>query len=351
MTITRKVRGVFEKVPGSDSWWICYYDAAGKKRREKVGPRGAAIELVEKRRTQARLQVKMPEKFRARPATFGELYDAAHPSPDYKGAIVRDEFADRIAETITPEDIREFLRSREWAPATRNRYLSVLKKTYRLAEESGKVKKNPARFVRMEREDNARIRYLNQHKPLKTEHDYLRPCVTEEGRLRAVIVKHFPKMLPHFDVALNTGLRRKEQYSLEWTDVNLERKLVTVRHAKNGRTRHVPLNSVALAAFKKLLPSMEKANRVFVPVKGKKALQSSRYWFDKVIAEAGVKDFTWHCLRHTFASRLVMNGVDIRTVQELLGHRSLNLTARYSHLSPGHLSGAVEKLVSVSGRI
>ena len=69
-----------------------------------------------------------------------------------------------------------------------------------------------------------------------------------------------------------------------------------------------------------------------------------RRWFEPVLADAKVLNFSWHCLRHTFASRLVMAGVDIRTVQELLGHKTIGMTVRYSHLAPKHTLTAVERL-------
>lgn len=67
--------------------------------------------------------------------------------------------------------------------------------------------------------------------------------------------------------------------------------------------------------------------------------------FTKVCQQAGVDDFTWHCLRYTFASRLVMAGVDIRTVAKLMGHKTIQMTMRYAHLAPEHEADAVERLV------
>ena len=72
--------------------------------------------------------------------------------------------------------------------------------------------------------------------------------------------------------------------------------------------------------------------------------------FERLVAVTGVQNFTWHCLRHTFASRLVMAGVDIRTVAELLGHKTLAMTMRYAHLAPDHQLAAVEKLDTTATR-
>jgi hypothetical protein len=73
-----------------------------------------------------------------------------------------------------------------------------------------------------------------------------------------------------------------------------------------------------------------------------------KHWFDPAVETAGIRDFTWYCLRHTFASRLVMAGVDLRTVAELMGHKTIQMTRRYAHLAPEHNLAAVEKLVSLT---
>jgi integrase len=70
-----------------------------------------------------------------------------------------------------------------------------------------------------------------------------------------------------------------------------------------------------------------------------------RYWFEKAVKAAGIRDFHWHDLRHTFASRLAMAGVGLRAIQDALGHKSIAMTVRYSHLAPDFLLDVVEKLV------
>ena len=71
-----------------------------------------------------------------------------------------------------------------------------------------------------------------------------------------------------------------------------------------------------------------------------------RYWLEPALPKAKVRNFSWHCLRHTFASRLVMAGVDLRTVQELMGHKNIEMTVRYSHLTPKHTLTAVQRLTA-----
>jgi len=116
---------------------------------------------------------------------------------------------------------------------------------------------------------------------------------------------------------------------------------VFLRETKNGSARHVPLNAECIAALKVARAYPQPDGRVFPQ-------QPYRMWFDIALAKAGITDFHWHCLRHTFASRLVMAGVDIRTVAELMGHRDLKMTMRYSHLAPEHKAAAVAKIATAA---
>ena len=190
-------------------------------------------------------------------------------------------------------------------------------------------------MVRRKKENNGRVRFLS---------------ADEERTLRAVVTAWYPQHLPELDVALHTGLRRGEQYSLTWDDVDFSTKLLSVSLTKNGETRHIPLNTAALAAFNELYRNSSGVGYVFTSRHGDRLLKG-RHWFEPAIREAGVKNFSWHCLRHTFASRLVMAGVDLRTVQQLMGHKSISMTVRYAHLAPEHQMAAVERLCPAPGAL
>src|SRR6185437_12604905 len=335
-----KVRGIFEKVKRSDIWWVRYSDASGRARREKAGTKGMALQLYRKRKVEAVQGRKLPETLRSKPITFNEIADQAIEwAKAHKGtwahdvtqaALLRDWFGTRAAVEVGPRELDQKLRAemqaRGWAPATVNRYKATMSMIYRVAVGNGLVECNPARLVRQLRADNARIRFLSQ---------------SEEARLRAVIGADCPQHMPALDVALNTGMRAGEQFGLLWRDVDFQRAQLRLGNTKNGRERHIRLNAPALGALLALRRESAATGPVFVNAvtPGRyhgQARASARNWFEAAVRQAAIPDFTWHCLRHTFASRLVMAGVDIRTVAELMGHRTLAMTMRYTHLSPDH---------------
>jgi site-specific recombinase XerD len=125
----------------------------------------------------------------------------------------------------------------------------------------------------------------------------------------------------------------------------VSRKVLTIPRSKNGETRHVPLNATALSALAEFRKRGDGAGPVIRSLEGE-PLAGPRYWFEPALPKAKVRNFSWHCLRHTFASRLVMAGVDLRTVQELMGHKSIEMTVRYSHLTPKHTLAAVQRLTA-----
>jgi site-specific recombinase XerD len=128
--------------------------------------------------------------------------------------------------------------------------------------------------------------------------------------------------------------------------VDLLHRQLTIPQSKHGEARYLPLNSVALAMFEFLQSRTGGSEWVFLSMRTAEHLTKNRHWFENAVRQAQLKDFTWHCLRHTFASRLVMAGVDLRTVQELMGHKTIQMTCRYSHLSDAHKLAAVERLTT-----
>jgi len=141
-------------------------------------------------------------------------------------------------------------------------------------------------------------------------------------------------------VSLNTGMRRGELTSITWDDVDLRRKVVTIRggYSKAGRARHIQLNSEAVEVLKRYRKQHTGEGRIF-------AVHSVKKAWGELLTKAKISGFRWHDLRHSFASRLVMKGVDLNTVRELLGHSDLTMTLRYAHLAPEHKAAAVEKLI------
>jgi integrase len=111
---------------------------------------------------------------------------------------------------------------------------------------------------------------------------------------------------------------------MRWKDIDFLQQIITVPKSKSGDVRYVQINSRATMILS-ALKSASGFERVFT-------ICSPRSWFDPAVKAVGVKNFTWHCLRHTFVSRLVMAGVHLRTVQELAGHGHISMTCRYVHL-------------------
>ena len=339
-------RGVYEKVRGSGTWWIRYQDSCGVIRREVAGTFSTARDLYNKRKNEALQAAKLPEKLRRRVVSFAEICNDAEQyskanNEGFRNDIIRirqlkAEFGQRPAETIPIDVIRAYFDGQEWKDGTYNRMRTVLFSVYRLAIENGKVRANPAKLLKRKKVCDDRVRWLNQFPPLPTKIDYLKPHQTEEARLRAVIEHDFPEHLESFIIALNTGLRSKEQFvRIDWSCVDLARKDLRIPQSKNGKGRHVPLNNSAFAAFESLRQQIAGGTAVPIRIEGPiflsrdaKRLLSARHWFPRATRTAGVTNFTWHDLRHTFASRLIMTDTDIRTVADLLGHRTLTMTMR-----------------------
>jgi len=176
---------------------------------------------------------------------------------------------------------------------------------------------------------------------------------TEEAAIREALPK---ELRPLFVVSVHTGLRWSEELGLLWMHVDMLAGIITIQRSKNGQTRRVPTNSVVRAVLLDLGSQRKRPDDPSEPVFECRHAQADKF-FPKAVERAQqalkiankdasrLEGYTWHGKRHTFASRLVMAGVDLRTVQELGGWRTLAMVQRYSHLAPEHLQAAVERLV------
>ncbi len=143
---------------------------------------------------------------------------------------------------------------------------------------------------------------------------------------------------PLLITALHTGMRRGEMLALTWRDIDLKAKLIRVEKSKNGEKRSIPM-SRTLQETLRGIKVRDISGSVF-PI----AVRSLRAAYDQALDRAGISDFRFHDLRHTFATRLVQNGVDLYKVKELLGHKTIAMTMRYAHHYPESLRSSVEVL-------
>jgi integrase len=216
------------------------------------------------------------------------------------------------------------------APATCNRYLTLLHRMFTLAVQWGHLERNPAAAVRKYREDNARERYL---KP------------DEIVRLLAVL-----KDWPNPSVAgllrflLFTGLRRGEAMTMPWRCVEREQNTVYLERTKSGRKRTVYLNELARGVIEEMWALRKRDHPyVFPGHKRRSPLVNPMRAFREIRKAAKLgKDLRIHDLRHSFASLAISGGASLYEVQKLLGHSSSVMTARYAHIGDQALANAAE---------
>ncbi len=279
------------------------------------------------------------------------------------GAVrrIKSAFVDRLDKPLTELNawVIEKWRSQRLkagkAAGTVNRELATLKSALAKAVTAGLLPEHPLASVKLRRVANDRVRYLDDK-----EDGRLREALTARDRagiearsrgnhwraqrghdkIAALPTGGYSDHLtPMVLAAANTGLRRGELTALDWTDIDLAGKRVHVRAAaaKSGKSRYVPLNTEAFDVLKRWKGQGTGAGRVF-------AVRDVKTAWLAIVASAKIKNFRFHDLRHTFASRLVMAGVDLNTVRELLGQADLTMTLRYAHLAQEHKEAAVELL-------
>jgi len=334
--------GVVEKgvIDKNGIYWLDYR-FNGRRLRKKIGPSKKLAETVmQKIRVQIAegkyLDVKKEEK-KISFNDFAQIYEDSYGkkkrswnSTD-KLYLVRLKafFGSKNLDEITPLFVQKYRIARREQKTRRhtvasaayiNRELACLKCMFSRAVEWGHAKDNPVKKVKFEKENNSRVRFLEKDE-LKKLLDHCHPS------LKAIVL-----------VAVNTGMRKEEIRTLKWRDVDFKRGFVTLLKTKNGETRNVPLNQTTVEILMSI-PKHARSPYIFCNSEGN--LYNFRTSFMTALKNAEIKDFRFHDLRHTAASYLAMGGVDLNTIRDILGHKSLDMVLRYAHLSRSHQASAV----------
>jgi integrase len=244
---------------------------------------------------------------------------------------------------ISKKQITEYIekRSQEVAPATVNQEIKRLRHMLNKAIEWGYIRENPCKGIKNMKEPSGRIRYLSHdemEKLLKAcDVSSLKENPHNDGRTFSKIISVYLK--PIVQIAIHSGMRRGEIMSLRWKDIDSKERRIMLEKTKNNEKKVIPMNDTLFHVFQSL-PRHLHEEKVFPDINGNMVTVT----FRRACKRAGIGDFRFHDLRHTFASYLTMGGANLRTVQTLLGHKDLRMTMRYSHLSPEHLREAVSRL-------
>jgi integrase len=217
------------------------------------------------------------------------------------------------------------------SPGSVNRYLAALSHALRVgAEEWGWLEHSPMKSVRKLKEPKGRVRYLNDDERLRL----LKACKESSD----------PLLYPIVLIAMLTGMRKGELLSLTWDHVDLERSRVVLQETKNDERRPVSLPQAACEQLEQLWANAaENALYVFPNADGSGPIDIRPAW-EAAREKAGLQDFRFHDLRHTTASYLAMNNASVAEIAAVLGHKSLQMTQRYAHLSEQHTADVVERM-------
>jgi integrase len=243
-----------------------------------------------------------------------------------------------------------------------DRIMAAMNKAVEWKEKTG-LAANPIAGVKDVRDDGEkRVRFLDPEEE-KRLREALQKRETERREARASAnrwrrergydeLPEFPEdgftdhLTPVVLLALNTGLRRGELLKLDWSRVRLDARRVEVPAAtrKVAKVLHIPLNAEAHDVLTRLRKHSSGKGLVFGD--GVTPLKQVKTSWKGLMEAAKIENFRFHDQRHHFASWLVMSDVNLLTVRDLLGHSSVSMTERYSHLSEAHKADAVEKLVA-----
>jgi integrase len=361
----RKDRGLFSKkdAAGRLRWFVRLWHEGKPRQFGSFNSKTEAREFYEKAKQEQKLGQFFPERYQQ--SGFAKLEQVLDEYlAGFTGKTKREEirfgrkwnslYPRAGLNALTPaalEKARALLTEEGRTPQTVNRYMAFLRRVLNKAVRDGKIANNPVSRLKMVREYAGKTRFLSPD---------------EENRLCDALG---PDYAVWVRIALLTGMRQLEQFSLRWTDVDLTRGLITLPETKAGGVQYVRLNDEASLIFRALHEQALKAQAIaeaeaiaqlrvggrtrpewVFPSKNPTTHVDPRNFYRRVyvpkVIALGLEGVTWHTLRHTFASRLAMSGATEGTIAALLRHSGTSLVKRYAHLSPSHLQQEIEKLSS-----
>jgi len=335
--------GVYQR---GDSWYIDFY-YGGKRYTECVG---AVTKTVAKEKLLLKKRevitgeykpkiVKTPfEKFKEEYLKYS-LANKKPRTAQRDGVSLKpleDFFKGKFLSEIHPFLIEKYKQKRkEDGVTTRtiNIEMACLRHMFNMAMKWGKAQKNPLKDVKFFKEPEAKDRILSPEEEIKLL-DAIRS--SRKGQhLEAIIT-----------TGILSGMRKSELLGLEWSNVDFGTRIITVEGTKSGYIRKIPMSS----KLTEILQDVRKkscSEYVFSDGEGK-PFKEVRTSLKNALKKAGIEGVTLHTLRHTYGSRLGMLGTDVKTIQELMGHRDIKMTMRYSHPTADHKRKAVEMLDRVT---
>lgn len=343
--------GIFRYIGKNGTAYGISYRAGGIKHREIIGSllgeaqeklaekkamvkKGAVLSASEKRKITF-------EKLKEKYCELQKGERSFETSKKHFVNAVSDFFKDKRLFQITPFDIEQFKKQRKETPVrggkirsdvSVNRELEVLRHMLNKAIEWGMLDENP--FTRFKdpiffEERNDRVRFL------------------EEDEIKKLLDVSPPHLANLIKGAIFTGLRKGDLFNLKWSDVNLERGFLNYREQKKREKLGFKYLNGDMIGLMMEIPKGE-SEYIFLGLEGK-PLKDIKRSFHTALKRAGIKDFRWHDLRHTSASHLLMRGASMKAVKEHLGHTTIAMTERYSHLSKDFQREEVNRLNGLCG--
>ncbi len=346
--------GIYQRKDRPGTWWGSWIDANGKRRQRKFEAHTLtqARDLLQGEKEKADKQrvdgeiTPTKDLFKKFAAVFLDYQKRRIAPKPAKGRISRAEYARQkgIVEKhlngffgemrlalISQKNVNAYIDTRigKVSDGTIIKEINALKRLFNVAIAKGEItKQNPVKGADIPQAPEGRNRYLTP----KELGQVMRAC---------------PEWLrPIVGLSVSLGTRRGELLHVRWEDVNLEAREIKLKHTKNGRARPAFINELAMQVLRSMEAEERKKDGKRLLFPGLKPGNVS-VAFIRACQDAGVEDFSLHDLRHTFASHARMNGVDLHTLQKLLGHSDPRMTDRYANLSQTFLLDAAKRLDGV----